>query len=179
MGLINKISVGVFLMVGLTFFARAQEVTPEQHDCGSREIIIAGNQYDIGKFTECIDGLKECIGKNGFEYNEKLQAYRLMAMSYLAMDSVQPADKAIESLLTIDDNFEMDVRDPQRFKLQVAYIRTKLRANLTSSVSKKMENIDLAPATIQIQSQFWYQLLCTVPAWLSFSCTDRTDNDYD
>ena len=150
MGLINKISVGVFLMVGLTFFARAQEVTPEQHDCGSREIIIAGNQYDIGKFTECIDGLKECIGKNGFEYNEKLQAYRLMAMSYLAMDSVQPADKAIESLLTIDDNFEMDVRDPQRFKLQVAYIRTKLRANLTSSVSKKMENIDLAPATIQI-----------------------------
>ena len=121
-----------------------------QHECGNREIVAAFNQYDIGKFLECIDGLKYCIDKHGFDYNEMIQAYRLCAMSYLAIDSVKEADICIERMITIDENFAADVRDPQRFRLQVAYIRTQLRANLTSSVSKKMENIDLAPATIQI-----------------------------
>ena len=123
---------------------------PTQHECGNREIVDAIGQYDIGKFLECIQGLKYCISKNGFVYNELIQAYRLCAMSYLAIDSVKEADACIGRLITIDENFESDVRDPQRFRLQVAYIRTQLRANLTSSVSKKMENIDMAPATIQI-----------------------------
>jgi outer membrane receptor for ferrienterochelin and colicins len=135
-------------------YSRAQDGAdaPEQHDCGNRAIVVASNQYDIGKFIECVEGLKACIKDNGFDYNEKVQAYRLSAMCYLAIDSLQEANKCIEKLLTIDDNFELDVRDPQRFRLQVAYIRTQLRANLTSSVSKKMENIDMAPATIQIIS---------------------------
>lgn len=121
-----------------------------QHECGNREIDIATNQYDIGKFIECIQGLNYCIERKGFDYHEMIQAYRISAMCYLAMDSVKEADRCIERLLTIDDNFQLDVRDPLRFRLQVAYIRTQMRANLTSSVSKKMENIDMAPATIQI-----------------------------
>ena len=129
----------------------AQDSTKSmQHECGNREIVDAGYQYDIGKFLECIDGLKYCIANHGFNYNEIIQAYRINAMCYLAMDSVKEANQCIERLLTIDENFTPDVRDPQRFRLQVAYIRLQLRANLTSSVSKKMENIDLAPATMQI-----------------------------
>ena len=121
-----------------------------QHECGNREIEYASNQYDIGKFIECIQGLNYCISKKGFDYSEMIQAYRISAMCYLAMDSIKEADKCIEMLLSIDEAFELDVRDPQRFRLQVTYIRTQLRANLTSSVSKKVENIDMAPATIQI-----------------------------
>jgi len=115
-----------------------------------QEIEYAGNQYDIGKFIECIQGLNYCIAQKGFDYSEMIQAYRISAMCYLAMDSITEADKCIERLLSIDEAFELDVRDPQRFRLQVTYIRTQLRANLTSSVSKKVENIDMAPATIQI-----------------------------
>ncbi len=121
-----------------------------QHECGSREIDVATNQYDIGKFVECIEGLNYCISMKGLDYHEMIQAYRISAMCYMAMDSVREADKCIERLLTIDENFELDIRDPQRFRLEVAYIRMQLRANATSSVSKKMENIELAPATMQI-----------------------------
>ena len=142
--------VAMFLSLSFTQVIAQDSTQNNGHECGNREIVDAINQYDIGKFVECIDGLNYCISKKGFDYNEMIQAYRISAMCYLAMDSVKQADKSIERLLTIDENFELDVRDPQRFRMQVAYIRTQLRANLTSSVSKKMENIDLAPATIQI-----------------------------
>jgi len=121
-----------------------------EHECGNREIVVATNQYDIGKFVECISGLNYCISAKGLDYNEMIQAYRISAMCYLAMDSLGEADKSIERLLTIDENYQLDARDPQRFRLELEYIRLQLRANTTSSVSKKMENIELAPATMQI-----------------------------
>src|SRR5690606_1408891 len=78
------------------------------------------------------------------------QAYRLMSMSYLAIDSLEKADEHIEKLLLLKDNFEADTRDPDRFRLQVLFLRQQLRSKSTSSVSKKAESIELAPATIQI-----------------------------
>ncbi len=125
-------------------------VTAAQDDCGSNSLNQAESYYDIGRFNEAISAVQACLDKKAFNYNEKIQAYRLLAMSYLAVDSSVNADANIEKLLMLKDNFEADVRDPDRFRLQVLYIRQQLRANLISSVSKKAENIDLAPATIQI-----------------------------
>ena len=121
-----------------------------QDTCGNNAIVTATNQYEIGRFNECLASLNHCLERNGFDYISKVTAYKLSAMCYLALDSVTQANKCIERLLTIDDNFSHDVLDPQRFKLQVALIRTQMRQNLTSSVSKKLESIDMAPATIQI-----------------------------
>lgn len=106
--------------------------------------------YNIGRFREAVTKLQACIDRKAFGYPERIQAYRIIAMSYLAVDSVAKADENIERLLLLKDNFEADARDPDRFRMQVLFIRQKLRANLISSVSKKAENIDLAPATIEI-----------------------------
>ncbi len=119
-------------------------------DCGTTSLTEAEGQYNIGKFEETINRLTICINNKGFNYSEKVQAYRLISMSYLAVDSTARADENIERLLTLKDNFEADTRDPDRFRLQVMYLRQLLRAKLTSSVSKKAESIELAPATIQI-----------------------------
>lgn len=121
-----------------------------QDECGNNALVAAEKRYDIGKLIECINGLKGCLASGGFDYDEKLQAYRLCAKSYLALDSLAQADTFITKLVAIDDNLQADATDPIRFRLRVAYIRTLMRANLTSSVSKKAENIELAPATIQI-----------------------------
>lgn len=148
----NKIlrkSILVMLLLLPGRYGIAQEAV-EQDPCGNTAIVTATYLYEIGRFNECIASLKHCLDLNGFDYGSKLQAHKLTAMSYLALDSVNEANKSIERLITIDENFSTEVLDPQRFKLQLAYIRTQMRANLTSSVSKKMENIDLAPATIQI-----------------------------
>lgn len=106
--------------------------------------------YNIGRFNEVVSKLEACLQQKGFDYAERIQSYRIIAMSYLAVDSIDKADENIERLLLLKDNFEADARDPERFRLEVMFIRQKLRANLISSVSKKAENIDLAPATIEI-----------------------------
>lgn len=119
-------------------------------ECGINVLNDAEGQYNIGKFYESINRLNSCLSGKGFSYSEKVQAYRLLSMSYLALDSVEKADESIEHLLLLKDNFEADTRDPDRFRLQVLFLRQQMRAKLTSSVSKKAESIELAPATIQI-----------------------------
>jgi outer membrane receptor for ferrienterochelin and colicins len=119
-------------------------------ECGLNALNDAEGQYNIGKFYESINRLNSCLTGKGFSYSEKVQAYRLLSMSYLALDSVERADESIERLLLLKDNFEADTRDPDRFRLQVMFLRQQMRAKLTSSVSKKAESIELAPATIQI-----------------------------
>jgi outer membrane cobalamin receptor len=131
----------LFVLLGAGAFAQ---------ECGSTAINEAEGLYNVGKFYESIGRLNACIASKGFNYGEKVQAYRLLSMSYLAMDSVDKADENIEKLLILKDNFEADTRDPDRFRLQVVYLRQQMRAKLTSSVSKKAESIELAPATIQI-----------------------------
>lgn len=121
-----------------------------QNNCGMVAISEAESNYNIGKFSAAISSLKNCLNQKGFNNNEKVEAYRLLSMSYLAVDSVEKADENIEKLLRLKDNFETDTRDPDQFKLQVKYIRMIMRSNLISSVSKKSEKIELAPATIQI-----------------------------
>lgn len=143
-----QISLLFAVLISCAHVAKAQ--TQLQDECGHTTFTFNEAKYDIGKFYECMNGLRPCIAKDGFTYDDKLQVYQLMAMCYLAVDSVAEADKYIEKLMTLNGNFQPDGHTPQRFRLQVAYIRTQLRAQLTSSVSKKMENIDLAPATMQI-----------------------------
>lgn len=107
--------------------------------------------YSIGRFHETIERLQPCLNAKGsLSYNERIQAYRLLAMSYLAMDSVATADEQITKLLQLKDNFEPDARDPERFRNQVARIRSQQRVNLVSSVSKKAEDIRRAPASITV-----------------------------
>lgn len=118
--------------------------------CGPIAIESAESYYNLGKFENCIQLLNDCIQKNGFEFSEKIQAYRFMTMSYLAIDSVDKADKVIAQMLSLQDNFEPLSNDPYRFRIEVIYQRQLLRASLISSVSKKAENIKLAPATIQL-----------------------------
>ncbi|WP_276346609.1 TonB-dependent receptor plug domain-containing protein [Daejeonella sp. JGW-45] len=130
------------------FILAAGRLTAQE--CGLNALNDAEGQYNIGKFYESISRLNSCITGKGFTYSEKVQAYRLLSMSYLALDSVEKADESIERLLLLKDNFEADTRDPDRFRLQVLFLRQQMRAKLTSSVSKKAESIELAPATIQI-----------------------------
>src|SRR5215831_6469106 len=118
-----------------------------QDYCGTASIDSAEYKYEIGRFDECIENLNKCLyTKHGFTSDQKVQAYHLLAKSYLALDSTTQADSAIEELLLLKDNFETDPRDPERFKSRVLFIQS----NIVSSVSKRSEDIRRAPATIVV-----------------------------
>lgn len=122
-----------------------------QDECGHSAILASEYKYDIGKFYECMNGLRPCIDGGGFsEMEDKMRAVQLMAMCELGVDSIEEADKWIERLLAMNDNFQPDGHTSQRFKNEVNKIRSAMRSRQISSVSKKNEDIDLAPATIQI-----------------------------
>lgn len=119
--------------------------------CGQSSLDAADQLYSIGRFDSCIQSLETCLNQaKSYSDLERSQAYQLIAKCYLAMDNQDQADENIKKLLLMQSNFEPYANDPIRFRQEVLYIRQVLRANLISSVSKKAENIDLAPATIQI-----------------------------
>ncbi len=121
-----------------------------QPNCGTATINEVSLKYEIGRFKECITRLNECLTNNGFTVNEKVEAYRLLAMCHLAIDSVKDAGAAISQLLFLKDNFEPNSRDPERFRIEVNRIKSLSRVSIVSSVSKRDEELRLAPATISV-----------------------------
>ncbi|MCW3122011.1 MAG: hypothetical protein JWQ38_1503 [Flavipsychrobacter sp.] len=132
------------MLISSSFLVKAQD------ECGHTTFTANEAKYSIGKFYECLSGLRPCIAQNAFNYEDKVQVYQLMGMCYMAVDSIGEADKYIEKLLTMNDNYQPDGHTPQRYRSEVDEIRSRMRATLISSVSKKNESIDLAPATVQI-----------------------------
>ncbi|HEY6974995.1 MAG TPA: hypothetical protein VH396_01830, partial [Chitinophagaceae bacterium] len=121
-----------------------------QDYCDATSIDSAEYKYEIGRFDECIKSLNKCLyNKHSFNPDQKVQAYHLLAKCYLAIDSVSKADSTIEELLLLKDNFETDPKDPERFKSRVLF----MRSNIVSSVSKRSEDIRLAPATTVVIMQ--------------------------
>lgn len=130
----------------------AKNISPAnaQTMCDEGNIQSATNFYQMGKFADCISSIKPCLDQNGFSGQNKIQALEYMAMCYLAVDSFEKADIYIKRLLINKDDFEPATLDPVRFKVRVALVKKELRSSMTSSVSKKMENAEHAPATIQV-----------------------------
>lgn len=87
-----------------------------QETAGTDSINVAERRYVIGRFNECIDGLKVSLERKLFTHEQKVRGYSLLAMCYLAIDSIKNADSSIEQLLSIKEDFETDPRDPERFK---------------------------------------------------------------
>jgi outer membrane receptor for ferrienterochelin and colicin len=117
--------------------------------CSDVTLNDARKSYEIGKFTEVINSLKPCIEK-GFNEKQKVEAYRLLAMTFIAIDSNEQAAIATGFLLQINPNYEANLFDPPAFIKLVNTLRLAGGTQVVTSVSKKAENIFEAPATITV-----------------------------
>ena len=140
----------LYRYIFLISFLISQISTQAQNNCGSASINSSRVNYNIGLFKETIEQLNFCLQNNGFNQEEKINAHKLLAMSYLAIDSIEKADASINQILFLNNQFEPDYVDPERFKIEVNYIKLQQLKNLVSSVSKKNEELRLAPATINV-----------------------------
>ena len=140
----------LFRYIFLITFLTSQFYAKSQSNCGSATINSSQIEYNIGHFKETIEQLNFCIKNKGFNQDEKIEAYKLLAMSYLAIDSIKNAEEVIYELLFLNNQFELKFTDPERFKKEVNRIKLEQLKNLVSSVSKKPEELRLAPATISV-----------------------------
>ncbi len=137
------IGAGLLLLTGLG--ARAQSVCDE-----AVAIPEAEKRYATGNFDEVVSLLKSCTDK-GFGESGRIQAYKLLSMTYLAIDSLAQSGRAIEQLLALNPKFEPDFSSSPRYKALVQQVRdSREQVVQVTSVSKRAENLLYAPATVVV-----------------------------
>lgn len=127
-------------------------IVSSQSQCGESALVEAEKLYKSGAFEEVETILLPCT-KNGFTDPQKIQSYRILALSYLANDYHDKAQKSIEDLLKLNPLFEPSFGDPDEFALLVKNLKIGSSIQLVTSVSKKAEDIRRAPATISVITQ--------------------------
>jgi outer membrane receptor for ferrienterochelin and colicins len=103
--------------------------------------------YEQGQFEPARDAASRCLGK-GARRAEKIQAYALLARIELALDNVEEAEAALRRLLDTDSEFQPEIFDAPRFVRLLAEVRRQRQTPVVSSVSKSLESLREAPATV-------------------------------
>jgi hypothetical protein len=98
----TKLILPVFL---LAFVAITPRTVVSQSICTTTTIQLAESAYSIGRFPTMYELLNPCL-PNGFtEKRNSVDAYRLVALSYVASDSLDMAKMAIKQMLRIDSGY--------------------------------------------------------------------------
>lgn len=131
----------------ISFFLISGIQTFSQTNCDWSTLDDADQTYQTGNFEETIKIINNCIN-SGFNDQQKVQGYRLLAKTYIALDNDSNTNTAVNELLLIDPKFQPDyLSDPPKF-IKIIEAVKKLKSSLiVTSVSKKEENIFETPAT--------------------------------
>jgi hypothetical protein len=110
---LSRLRLTVLLLGAIS--ARAQDA-----DCDATTISAAESQYEIGRFDRSVDELRQCLPDGFGQKEQRLSAYRLMALNYIVTDSLDQARQSIRLLLKTDSGFEPDPdNDPPLFSEMV------------------------------------------------------------
>ena len=122
-----------------------------QNDCDASVIIPeADRKYRNGNFDEVFEILNPCL-KTRFSINAQVQGYKIIALSYLALDSLPQAATAVRNLLNANPNYEPEFSALPQFKdLVIQQKDLQERIIQITSVSKKAENLLQVPATVTV-----------------------------
>ena len=121
-------------------------------DCDENILKEAQKKYDIGLFSEIKEMLQPCMEK-GFSQKQLIQAYRLMSVSYLAMDSASQAISFANKLVNLKPDFDPELFGPPRFERIINEIKQSGSSVQIVSVSKHAESLHEAPATVLVISR--------------------------
>jgi len=90
--------------------------TAQTQDTCETKLTEAQQQYNAGHLDEAIVLLDSCLNQNVFNEENKISAYKLLALSYIAKNDVAQAKTAIKRLLELMPNYVPDtVQDPPQF----------------------------------------------------------------
>jgi len=120
-----------------------------QGGCSEVTLTEARKKFETGNFDRVIALLKDCTHKE-FGGPKQVEAYRLLSLTYLALDSVATATTMAEQLLQLNPNFEPDIFDMPRFIKLIDDLKKAALVQQVTSVSKKAESINEAPANILV-----------------------------
>jgi outer membrane receptor protein involved in Fe transport len=143
----------IVLVVFITTVEKVYSIELETGICNETSLNDARKKYELGKFTEVVNSLSSCVNQNGFKKRQEvLTAYRLLALSYFAQDSLERAIENVNKLLVIFPEYESNLFDPPRFIKMINEIKVGVLVGQITSASKKAENVLKTPATVVVVS---------------------------
>jgi len=109
----------------------------------------AQKNYELGLFKNVVGGLDTCLPSIS-NFKSIIEAHKILAYTYIAIDSTQEAENEIATIVNLKPDYESELDAPFIFSMALDEIKIRMAEQVTSSVSKKAEKIELAPATIEI-----------------------------
>ncbi len=145
-----KIRFTYFLVLSLILLLKGVEGRAQATCDESILLPEAEKKYATGNFDEVLSSLLPCL-ENGFNEDGRVQAYKILVKTFLAIDSVERARMTVNRILAINPNFEPDFSSSEQFKSIVVEMKAQLEQIIQiTSVSKKAENLLQVPATVMV-----------------------------
>jgi len=113
-----------WLYLLVCFGLHAQNTLAQTTSC-AQTLRLARSTYDQGRLHELPELLKNCL-ENGFTKQERVEAYKFLALSYTYLEEPEKADEAMLKLLQTDHYFEINEGvDPAEFVALYKTFRTR------------------------------------------------------
>jgi iron complex outermembrane receptor protein len=143
----NPLKRKLFFTFILLFSVLLSQYLFSQTNCGKTCLEESLKAYKTGNFNEVLDKLNPCL-QSGFDREELIQAYRLLTMTYIALDDFDRANRSVESLLQIDPKFSTTVFDPPQFINLIDHFKQPIKSIVTAS--RQLEPITEAPVPVTL-----------------------------
>ena len=102
-----------FILIILLCFVFPFIALSQSEDC-IIQLQEAERLYDLGQVENIPQMLEDCIA-DGFNKEERLQAYKLIILTFLTDDNMRKADSAMFDFLQRYPEYELTVADPAEF----------------------------------------------------------------
>jgi|LauGreSBDMM110SN_4_FD.fasta_scaffold05253_1 outer membrane receptor for ferrienterochelin and colicin len=143
----NNWSSGFFLFLFLLGNTSGFAQTPA---CTGNIIEISRDSYEIGEFAIVKRNLQACVRAQGFGNLDELnQARELLALTAIVEDETEKAKSLISEIVSSNSNFPFN-NENIVFKSILDEVKRENVSVSVSSVSKKAEDLNKAPATVKI-----------------------------
>lgn len=104
------------LINALLIHSLSESYAQAQNNCES-ELREAEDKYRKGFFDEAIDLLDRCLNLEGISKDQRMQAYRLKGLAYIAKDYLNQAKESIKNLLELVPDYKPNPeQDPPAFR---------------------------------------------------------------
>ena len=122
-------------------------------NCNGNSVEISTDSYDIGDFASVKRNLEPCVREQGFSNLIELnKARELLALTAIVEDELELAKIYIEQIVNSNINFVSSYRNIV-FDTIFDEVRRENAGVTVSSVSKKAEDLNTAPATVKLVTQ--------------------------
>lgn len=140
----------------------------QQQNC-AQTLRLARSTYDQGRLHELPSLMKECLKPDGFNKQERVEAYKLLTMGYIYLEEPEKADSSMLLLLKTDPYFLPNEKvDPQEFLGLYKTFRTDpvYRIGMKAGVAFSQPNVINSIAIKDGTSKYDYQAGVVVGAAL-------------